>query len=183
MKYLLLLFVIVSCPFVKTVKAQTFYQGEWLNLEKPITPDTVFIIPDFYFERRERAFSEDGQRILDIVVSLMKENPNLFLEVGSHMSPIYGQMCSSLETSVTREVKRYLMDHGVSSDRWITRLYADGVPFEVQEDSRFFKKGTVLNAYFYLNLPNDTLKWEADRLNDRTEIKILKENPIKKLTK
>jgi outer membrane protein OmpA-like peptidoglycan-associated protein len=142
-------------------KNKTFGTGDIspndINVEKStVTESETISIPPIYFDFDKWSISDSELKQLDNVVQIMKDNPTIVVEAGSHTDSknleSYNQLLSEKRA---RSVVRYIVSKGVSSDRIIGKGYGE---MRLTNHCKSFVKCTP----------------EEQQANRRTEFKIIK---------
>jgi peptidoglycan-associated lipoprotein len=135
--------------FITNVNFETKIQMDRIVLEKPIVMKDIF----YDFDRAE--IRPDAARRLDSLVMILNDNPDIFIELGSH-TDARGEDDYNMDLSRRRAISavRYIIGKGINADRISARGYGE---------SR-------------LLIPNAKTE-EEHQINRRTEFKVLKYNP------
>ncbi len=90
---------------------------------------------NIYFESGKATLKPESYPVLDQIVELLKENPNVIVEIQGHTDDI-GSEAFNLKLSQKRAeaVRQYLIDHGIEPDRLIAKGYGESKPI-VPNDS------------------------------------------------
>ncbi len=118
---------------------------------KQLKEDTKLTLNDITFEVNSDDLNESSYAELDRVVKLMKDNPNINIEISAHTDNV-GSEAYNLRLSKRRaaSVETYLLEQAVNEENLVSKGYGESKP-----------------AY-----PNDTDEHKA--LNRRVELKIVK---------
>jgi len=128
----------------------------------------------------------EAKRELNGLVDILKANPNITIELGSHTDMV-GDSISNIALSQKRaqSVVDYLVEKGIAKDRLVARGYGKNVPKTINgkiATSGVFKEGDVLTQDFINSLATPELKEQANQINRRTEFKVLTTNYIPDIT-
>lgn len=114
-------------------------------------------IDDIYFDLDESVILPEAERALDKVVEIMKEYPDLQIEIGSH-ADIRGteQYNMNLSEERAQATLEYILSQGIEEDRITARGYGENMPLnDCSEDE------------------DDDCSEEEHALNRRSEFKVL----------
>ncbi|MBK8721743.1 MAG: OmpA family protein [Saprospiraceae bacterium] len=107
-------------------------------------------IDKLYFWADSSKITDESYKVLDEIVSFLKENTDITIEVGGHTNNIpTDDYCDKLSSNRAKAVADYLINHGLNSDRVLYKGYGKRNPIAT----------------------NNTL--EGRKKNQRVEIKIL----------
>ncbi len=128
-----------------------------INTEKlTIAENESINIPPIYFDFDKWSISDSELKQLDNVVQIMKDNPTIIVEAGSHTDSknleSYNQLLSEKRA---RSVVKYIVSKGISSNRIIGKGYGE---MKLTNHCKSFVKCTP----------------EEQQANRRTEFKIIK---------
>lgn len=91
--------------------------------------DREIVIPNIYYDFDEVFLREESKKVLDTLVVMLEENPNIKLEIGAHTdtrgSRAYNQRLSQ---GRAQSVVDYLIENGISQERLIARGYGMSNP-------------------------------------------------------
>ncbi len=118
---------------------------------KELKEDTKLTLNNITFESNSADLNESSYVELDRVVKLMKDNPEINIEISAHTDNV-GSDAYNLRLSKRRaqSVVQYLLDAGIDQNRMIPKGYGESKPL----------------------VPNDTDEHKA--MNRRVELKIVK---------
>ena len=142
------------------------------SISKPVLIDNIF----YEFDRA--SLTPESSSALDELVQLLKDNPNVTIELGAHCD-YKGNDDYNLRLSQQRaeSVVSYLSSHGIEKARLTARGYGETTPKTVSgkqaEQYPFLKEDTVLTEEFILGLPDDQQEI-CNQLNRRTEFRVLR---------
>lgn len=161
-------------------------QSEEYTLQFPLPPINVPVLIDNIFYEFDRAdLTPESTEALDQLVGMMNENPNITIELSAHCD-YRGNDAYNMRLSQRRaeSVVKYLIAHGVASDRLTAVGYGESRPkvitkklaetlaagepkLEVQENDTLTE--------LYIKAVKDEDKQEVlNALNRRTEFKVLR---------
>ncbi|MFM9053140.1 MAG: OmpA family protein, partial [Bacteroidota bacterium] len=136
-------------------------------------------LPEVYYSVGKWDLRPESKKALDGLILILKENPTLVIELGSHTDSRPIPMTNdTLSQRRAESVVEYLVKAGIPSERMVPRGYGSTQPRQLDKDLGSFKKGDVLNDQFISNLSDKKLKEEAYQLNRRTEFRVLRTNYI-----
>lgn len=142
----------------------------------------TFEISNINYDFGKTTLKEESKPTLDSLAEILKDNPNLTIELSSH-SDMVGSAEINMDISQKRaqSVVDYLGDHGILLERMVAVGYGKSKPKVVTKDLAkqysFFKENDVLDDAFVNSLKDDE-KVIANALNRRTEFKVLSTNFI-----
>ncbi len=107
----------------------------------PIEKDEIYVLHNVFFERGKADLLPDSYEELDRVVKLMKQNPEIKIEVSGHTNNI-GDMVKLMDLSRRRAeaVKQYLVHHGIAASRIKTVGYGPKKPIASNDTPEGRKK-------------------------------------------
>lgn len=151
-------------------------------------PKKPIVLPDILYPFDEYTLLPQYEDSLAGLVQIMKENPNLIIELGSH-TDIRG----SEEYNDTLSFKRakscvdYIISQGIEPDRIIPKGYGERVPRLLDKpktvitekgDTFYFEAGLVITEEYINSLPTQAHREAAHQLNRRTTFEIVGENYV-----
>ena len=142
----------------------------------------TFEIPNINYDFGKWDLKDESKLALDSLVQILKDNPNLTIEISSHTDMV-GNDEINLEISQKRaqSVVDYLIERGINPDRVIAIGYGKTTPKVVTKELArifdFMKEGDILDDKFIHNLSEEQ-KTTANTLNRRTEFKVVSANYI-----
>lgn len=121
---------------------------------------------------------------LERLLKFMQENGEACLKLVSHHEPQYGQMCVELGYNIklAKALRYYLESNGIEKDRIGIVDYGSNKPYVVEVDSRYFKKGDVLNDSLRATLKSYESSREFSRLTRRVEVSLVDKKDISQET-
>lgn len=141
------------------------------SINKPVVVDNIF----YDFDRA--TLRPESAEALDELVQVLKDNPNVTIEMASHTDRKGSDEYNiNLSSRRARSVIDYLIEHGVSADRLQSQGYGESRPKTITKKlARLypqFQEGQILSEDFILTLsPED--QEAADQINRRTEFQVL----------
>lgn len=85
--------------------------------------------PNVYFENTRTYFSPDYQKLLDEVLSLLRENEGLVIEIAGHTDNFGSQKINLVISQKRAElVRTHLINKGIAANRIVARGYGDSRP-------------------------------------------------------
>lgn len=135
------------------------------------------IVENIFYDFDKATLRPESTESLDALVELLKDNPNITIEMASHTDRMGSEEYNiDLSQRRAKSVIDYLIEHGISADRLQYQGYGKSRPKVVTKRIATqypqFKEGDVLNETFILELsPEDQAA--ADQINRRTEFSVL----------
>lgn len=142
----------------KTTLSQYTVDDPWLkvlNLKNAKKKDSITVIENINYALNEYKFDEAGKRILDKVVQILKNNPDLYVEISSHTD---SRADDNYNLKLSQKRAQYVVDYLILNDVDKKRLKAIG-----------FGEKKLLNKCGN-NMPCTE---EEHAVNRRTEFKIV----------
>lgn len=165
---------------VSKEKMEFFKRAVEFNTEvilDPIAEGVVLKFPPIYYPYNSWDITEDAEKVLDEMVTVLKRNPAILVELGSHTdargSAKYNKRLSQ---NRAESAVNYILSKGISKDRIDAKGYGEDVPKVLKEDTLSFPEGTILRHVMLdsLEQAGDTTASElGHQLNRRTEFKIV----------
>lgn len=156
-----------------SVSREFVLQFPLASITAPVLVRNVF----YAFDSAE--LTDDSTAALDSLVSLLNENPNVTIELGSHCD--YrgkDQYNERLSQRRAESVVNYLIDHGIAADRLTPKGYGETRPKVVKrriaESHPFLHEGDTLTEAFICALPDEEQQEACNALNRRTEFRVLR---------
>ena len=101
----------------------------------PLLPGTVVELPNIYYNFNDATLRPDGRKDLDLVVSLMRQQPSITVELASHTdcrgNETYNQQLSQRRAN---GVVEYLVSRGVPRERLKPVGYGESEPRNICQD-------------------------------------------------
>ena len=135
------------------------------------------VVENIFYDFDKATLRPESKEALDEIVTMLNENPNVTIEMGSHTDRKGSDEYNiALSERRAQSVIDYLIAAGISEDRLSPKGYGESVPKKVTKrinrDYPQFEEGTVLTEEFILTLsPED--QEAADQINRRTEFQVL----------
>jgi len=158
----------VNIEYNKTF-TDSIYMAE---INKPVE------IPNIYYDFGKWTLKEESKKELDKLVDLLKNNPNIVIELSSHTDMVGDEVSNKiLSQKRAQSVVDYLISKGIDPKRLIAKGYGETEPKVINEKlaKKYpeFKVGTILSEEYINSLEDDKLKELANQLNRRTEFKVV----------
>lgn len=141
------------------------------SISKPIQLNNIF------FEFGTAKVTEDSKVAIDELVTTLKDNPNIKIELSAHTDMI-GESDINLRLSKGRaqSVADYLIMQGINRKRLVTKGYGEDKPvvvsYAMTEKYSYLKEGDILDEEYIKKL-NDKRQEEVNQINRRMEFKVL----------
>ena len=158
---------------VGPVKASEEYvlQFPLYNISAPV------LIENIFYDFDKATLRPESSVALDSLVDLLNQNPHITIELSAHTdykgSDQYNERLSQQRAE---SVVRYLIQHGIASDRLTPKGYGESMPKQIKkrvaEKYPFLKEGDKLTEEFITALPEEQQE-ECNQLNRRTEFRVL----------
>ena len=159
---------------VEPVKESEEYvlQFPLASISAPVLIDNIF------YDFDKATLRPESAEALDQLVTLLEENPNVTIELSAHCdytgSEDYNKRLSQRRAE---SVVRYLIEHGIASDRLTPVGYgkdkAKRIRRKVAEKYPFLKENDVLTEEFIKTLDEEQQEL-CNQLNRRTEFRVLR---------
>ncbi|NLA23425.1 MAG: OmpA family protein [Bacteroidales bacterium] len=145
------------------------------------TTNKTFEIPNIEFEFAKWALVEESKVNLNNLIQLLRDNPNLIIELSAHTDMI-GSAETNLELSNKRieSVRQYLIEYGIPAGRMQGIGHGKAKPKHIiryDENYPWLEIGTVLNEEYVLSLDKDKQEI-ANQMNRRIEFRVIGNNYI-----
>ncbi len=136
------------------------------------------LVRNVFYEFDKATLTDASREALDRLTNLLKENPNITIELGAHCdyrgNDAYNERLSQRRAE---SVVKYLTEHGIMSERLTAKGYGEKQPKTVTrklaETYDFLKENDVLTEEFVLKLTPEQQEI-CNALNRRTEFKVLR---------
>lgn len=156
-----------------TASCDTTLQFALPNISAPTLIDNIF------YDFDKATFRDSSRTALDHLVTLLKENPNITIELARHCdykgSAEYNKRLSQRRAE---SVVNYLIAHGIQADRLTPKGYGKEKPKTVNKKAAqhypWLKVGDVLTESFINALKNKSHQDICNQLNRRTEFSVLR---------
>ncbi len=149
-------------------------------LQFPLSSITApVLIRNVFYEFDRAEITPESSLALDSLVDLLNENPNVTIELSSHCdyrgSDEYNMRLSQRRAE---SVVRYLIDHGIASDRLTPVGYGESRPKvvtrKINEQNPWLEQGDTLTEEYIRALPDEDRQEICNALNRRTEFRVLR---------
>ena len=135
------------------------------------------LIENIFYDFDKATLRPESSVALDSLVDLLKQNPHITIELSAHTdykgSDRYNERLSQQRAE---SVVRYLIQHGIATDRLTPKGYGEGMPKTIKkrvaERYPFLKEGDKLTEEFITALPEEQQE-DCNQLNRRTEFRVL----------
>ena len=159
---------------VEPVKESKEYvlQFPLANISAPV------LIENIFYDFDKATLRPESATALDELVKLLNDNPHVTIELSAHTdykgSDIYNERLSQRRAE---SVVRYLIEHGIASDRLTPKGYGESNPKKIKkkvaERYPFLKEGDELTEDYIAKLPEEQQE-QCNQLNRRTEFRVLR---------
>lgn len=149
-------------------------------LQFPLPPINVPVLIDNIFYEFDKAdLTPESTAALDQLVDMMNRNPNITIELSAHCDYRGNdQYNERLSQRRAESVVRYMIEHGIKSDRMTPMGYGESRPKVVSrkmtERYDYLSEGDTLTEAFILSNSDVDKQEEMNALNRRTEFKVLR---------
>ena len=135
------------------------------------------LIENIFYDFDKATLRPESSAALDSLVDLLNENAHITIELSAHTdykgSDQYNERLSQQRAE---SVVRYLIEHGIASDRLTPKGYGESKPKtikrKVAEKYSFLRAGDKLTEEFIASLPEEQQE-TCNQLNRRTEFRVL----------
>ena len=159
---------------VEPVKESEEYvlQFPLANISAPV------LIENIFYDFDKASLRPESATALDELVKLLNDNPHVTIELSAHTdykgSDAYNERLSQRRAE---SVVRYLIEHGIASDRLTPKGYGEGMPKKIKkkvaERYPFLKEGDELTEDYIATLSEEQQE-QCNQLNRRTEFRVLR---------
>lgn len=159
---------------VEPVKESKEYvlQFPLANISAPV------LIENIFYDFDKATLRPESATALDELVKLLNDNPHVTIELSAHTdykgSDIYNERLSQRRAE---SVVRYLIEHGIASDRLTPKGYGESKPKKIKkkvaERYPFLKEGDELTEDYIAKLSEEQQE-KCNQLNRRTEFRVLR---------
>jgi len=148
-------------------------------LQFPLPSITVpVLVRNVFYEFDKADLTDNSREALDRLTNLLKENPNVTIELGAHCdyrgADAYNERLSQARAE---SVVRYLTEHGIAADRLTPKGYGENRPKVVNkkltETYNFLHENDTLTERYILQLTPEQQE-VCNALNRRTEFRVLR---------
>ena len=149
-------------------------------LQFPLASITApVMIDNIFYDFDKATLRPESKEALDKLVTLLKENPNVTIELSAHCDykgpAEYNKRLSQRRAETVVE---YLVEHGIESDRLTPMGYGKEKPKTIRkkltEKFPFLKENDVLTEEFIKTLEDEEQQEQCNQLNRRTEFIVLR---------
>ena len=160
---------------VDSVEESTEYvlQFPLASITAPVMIDNIF------YDFDKATLRPESKEALDKLVVLLKENPNVAIELSAHCDykgP--AEYNKGLSQRRAESVVAYLTEHGIEADRLTPMGYGKEKPKTIRkkltEKYPFLKENDVLTEEFIKTLEDEEQQEQCNQLNRRTEFIVLR---------
>ena len=161
------------------IKVSPVKKSEEYVLQFPLASITApVLIDNIFFDFDKATLRPESATALDELVVLLKENPNVTIELSAHTdykgSAEYNKRLSQRRAE---SVVKYLTEHGIENERLTPVGYGKEMPKtirkKVAERYPFLKENDVLTEEYVKTLKDDEQE-QCNQLNRRTEFRVLR---------
>lgn len=134
------------------------------------------VVENIFYDFDKATLRDESKEALDELVTMLKENPSVTVEMGSHTDR-HGpdRYNEGLSNRRAKSVVDYLIAAGIDRDRLSWKGYGETVPKvvtkRIAKEFPEFEEGTELNEAYVEGLEPE-LQEKADQINRRTEFKV-----------
>ena len=161
------------------IKVGPVKKSEEYVLQFPLASITApVLIDNIFYDFDKATLRPESASALDELVVLLKENPNVTIELSAHTdykgSAEYNKRLSQRRAE---SVVKYLTEHGIENERLTPVGYGKEMPKmirkKVAERYPFLKENDVLTEEYVKTLKEDEQE-QCNQLNRRTEFRVLR---------
>ena len=161
------------------IKVEPVKKSEEYVLQFPLASITApVLIDNIFYDFDKATLRPESASALDELVVLLKENPNVTIELSAHTdykgSAEYNKQLSQRRAE---SVVKYLTEHGIENERLTPVGYGKEMPKmirkKVAERYPFLKENDVLTEEYVKTLKEDEQE-QCNQLNRRTEFRVLR---------
>ena len=161
------------------IKVGPVKKSEEYVLQFPLASITApVLIDNIFYDFDKATLRPESTTALDELVVLLKENPNVTIELSAHTdykgSAEYNKRLSQRRAE---SVVKYLTEHGIENERLTPVGYGKEMPKmirkKVAERYPFLKENDVLTEEYIKTLKDDEQE-QCNQLNRRTEFRVLR---------
>ena len=161
------------------IKVEPVKKSEEYVLQFPLASITApVLIDNIFYDFDKATLRPESASALDELVVLLKENPNVTIELSAHTdykgSAEYNKQLSQRRAE---SVVKYLTEHGIENERLTPVGYGKEMPKmirkKVAERYPFLKENDVLTEEYVKTLKDDEQE-QCNQLNRRTEFRVLR---------
>lgn len=135
------------------------------------------VVENIFYDFDRATLRDESKEALDEMVVMLRDNPNVAIEMGSHTDRIGSEKYNEgLSDRRAKSVVDYLTAAGISSDRLTWKGYGKTVPKTVtpriNREYPQFEVGTQLTPEYIESLESEEDREAADQINRRTEFQV-----------
>ncbi|WP_421891587.1 OmpA family protein [Marinoscillum sp.] len=159
--------------FITNVTFETEIMMDRIVLEKSI------VLNNIYYDLDKANIRPDAALVLDSLVQIMNDNPDIFIELGSHTDArAEDDYNMDLSQRRAKSAVEYIIRQGITADRIVAKGYGESkllIPNAVTEEQHQQNRRTEFKVLRYNpkknedNLPPDENQDEYDRFFDDSE--------------
>ena len=162
------------------LRVEPVTESEEYVLQFPLASITApVLIDNIFYDFDKTTLRPESAEALDKLVVLLEENPNVTIELSAHCdykgSAEYNKRLSQRRAE---SVVKYLIEHGIASDRLTPVGYGKDKPKKIRrkvtEKYPFLKENDVLTEEFIKTLEDAEQQELCNQLNRRTEFRVLR---------
>ena len=162
------------------LRVEPVKESEEYVLQFPLASITApVLIDNIFYDFDKATLRPESTEALDQLVKLLNENPHVTIELSAHTdykgSDQYNERLSQRRAE---SVVKYLIAHGIASDRLTPKGYGESKPKtikrKVAEKYPFLKENDVLTEEFIKTLEDAEQQEQCNQLNRRTEFRVLR---------
>ena len=162
------------------LRVEPVTESEEYVLQFPLASITAPVLIDNIFDDFDKAtLRPESAEALDKLVVLLEDNPNVTIELSAHCdykgSAEYNKRLSQRRAE---SVVKYLIEHGIASDRLTPVGYGKDKPKKIRrkvtEKYPFLKENDILTEEFIKTLEDAEQQEQCNQLNRRTEFRVLR---------
>ena len=155
-------------------------ESEEYVLQFPLASITApVLIDNIFYDFDKATLRPESAEALDKLVVLLEDNPNVTIELSAHCdykgSAEYNKRLSQRRAE---SVVKYLIEHGIASDRLTPVGYGKDKPKKIRrkvtEKYPFLKENDILTEEFIKTLEDAEQQEQCNQLNRRTEFRVLR---------
>jgi peptidoglycan-associated lipoprotein len=152
-----------SVPLTSLKELETNITLDTIIVLDRLEKNKIFVLNNIYFDLDSANIRADARPEMDKLVQLLKDNPEIKIEMGSHTDSIASNSYNiRLSQRRAESTVAYLVRNGILPDRLVAKGYGEEKPVARNTN------------------PNGTDNPEGRQRNRRTEFKILEIGPVQK---
>lgn len=158
------------------------YYIKRLKLNKSLDPiEEPIVLPNVFFDLGKWDLRPEAMQALDSVVAILKNNPNIVIEMRSHTdyrdSKQNNEVLSQKRADTT---VKYLISEGINPDRLVAKGMGENDPFTIPENyegygSDALPTGVTLSERYIKTLSPEKQEI-ANQINRRTDFRVLRDD-------